>query len=163
MAGRKKSVRVDDELDITDISILSYLRDDSKTPIKKMAKELGVHPNTLIQRIRKMEKTGVIKKYNAAVNYSKTGLDLTIMIMMKVRRGRAGDLDQLKELIKIKEIESIHATTGTWDVIALCRVKNRKHLLDVIQRIGDHPIVVKTTSSIVLFTYKRPEDYNPFK
>ncbi len=150
------------KLDEIDFSILSALRDDAKTQLKDLARELKVHPNTLLQRVRKLEKAGIIKKYTAEVDYAKTGIDLHVAIMMKVRRGRAGDMEQLSELINIKELETIYAVSGIWDVMAMCRVKNRKHLLEVIQKIGDHPIVTKTTSSIILFEYKSHGDFNPF-
>ncbi|MBD3210218.1 winged helix-turn-helix transcriptional regulator [Candidatus Micrarchaeota archaeon] len=161
MMARKRRLEVPAELDYLDLSVLSYLREDSKTPIKKMAKDLSVHPNTLIQRIRKMEKTGVLKKYSACVDYSKAGYDLHILVMIKVKRGRAG-LDQLQGLTRIRELEAVYATTGLWDAIALCRVRNRKHLLDVIEEVGNHPIVLKTSSSIILNIYKDPDDFNPF-
>ena len=150
------------KLDEIDIALLSNLRDDAKTPLKDLARELKVHPNTLLQRVRKLEKAKIIKKYVAEIDYEKTGIDLHIIVMMKVRRGRAGDMEQLSDLIGIRELEAIYATSGLWDVVALCRVKNRKHLLDVIQRVGDHPIVTKTSSSIILFEYKHPGDYNPY-
>lgn len=160
---KKKRVaeEVPAELDYLDFSVLSYLRSDSKTPIKKMAKELGVHPNTLIQRIRKMEKEGVIRKYAACVDYPKTGLDLYLLIMVKVKRG-GEELEKLSELTKVKELEAVYATTGVWDAVALCRVKNRQHLLEVIEKIGSHPIVLKTSSSIILKAYKNHDEYNPF-
>lgn len=150
------------KLDDIDISILSHLRDDAKTQLKDLARELKVHPNTLLQRVRKLEKAKIIKKYTAEVDYAKTDIDLHIIIMMKLRRVRAGDMEQLGDLINIKELEAIYATSGLWDVVAMCRVKNRKHLLEVIQRLGDHPVVTKTSSSIVLFEYKNPADYNPY-
>ena len=150
------------KLDDIDFSILSALRDDSKTQLKDLARELKVHPNTLLQRVRKLEKAGIIKKYTAEIDYAKTGIDLHVIIMMKVRRGRAGDIEQLSDLINIKELETKYAVSGIWDVIAMCRVKNRKHLLEVIQKVGDHPIVTKTSSFIVLFEYKSHADFNPF-
>ncbi|MBU0532059.1 Lrp/AsnC family transcriptional regulator [Candidatus Micrarchaeota archaeon] len=158
---RGKILKLPWELDPLDMSILFHLRTNSKTPIKKMAKDLGMHPNTLIQRIKKMEKEGVIKKYSADIDYTKAGFDLHLMVLIKVKRGRVA-LDQLKELTRIAEIESIYATTGLWDAVAMCRVRNREHLLGVIEKIGDHPIVLKTSSSIVLYCYKSNDDYNPF-
>ena len=150
------------KLDKIDISILSHFRSDAKAQLKDLAKDLRVHPNTLLQRVRKLEKIGVIKKYVAIMDYEKAGYDLHVIINMKVKRGRAGDMDQLKDLINIAELEAIYAVSGVWDVIALCRVKNRKHLLDVIQKIGDHPIVTKTASSMILFEYKGHGEFNPF-
>ena len=51
------------KLDDIDISILSHLRDDAKTQLKDLARELKVHPNTLLQRVRKLEKAKNIKGF----------------------------------------------------------------------------------------------------
>jgi Lrp/AsnC family leucine-responsive transcriptional regulator len=150
------------KLDEVDISILSHLRNDGKTHLKELARTLRVHPNTLLQRLRKLEKAGIIRKYVAVVDYAKTGLDLHLIITMKLKRACSNDLKQLKELTGITEVEALYATSGLWDVFALCRVKNRNHMLDVIQKINDHPVVVKTSSSIVLYDYKSPADFNPY-
>ncbi|MFH1394322.1 MAG: Lrp/AsnC family transcriptional regulator [Candidatus Micrarchaeota archaeon] len=150
------------KIDQTDIEILSELVDNAKTPTKELARKLGIHPNTLLQRIKRLEKEEVIKKYMAKIDYSKVGYDLHVILMMRVRKGRAGDLEQLKDLLKIKEIETLYATTGMWDLIGSVRVKNRQHLLDVIQRIGKNKIVTKTSSYLTLFAYKGAQDFNPF-
>ncbi|MBI5223692.1 Lrp/AsnC family transcriptional regulator [Candidatus Micrarchaeota archaeon] len=149
-------------LDETDMAILAVLREDAKLPIKELAKKVKVHPNTVIQRLEKLKKSNVILKYAADVDYAKAGLDLQVIIMMKVRKGRAGDPEQLEELMKMKDLEAIYATTGVWDVVAICRVRDRDHLLEVIQKVGKNEIVLKTSSQIVLYTYKKPSDYNPF-
>lgn len=150
------------KLDDIDLAILGSLRENAKASIKDVAKKIGVHPNTLLQRLKKLENNGIITKYVAEVDYSKVGYDLHVIIMMKVRRGRAGDKEQMKELLRIKELEAVYATTGNWDLISVARVKNREHLLEVIQRIGKNPLITKTTSHLVLFAYKNPYQFNPF-
>lgn len=149
------------KIDNTDIAIVSELIDNAKMPTKELARNLSIHPNTLLQRIKRLEKEGIIKKYSASVDYGKLGYDLHVILMMRVRKGRAGDMEQLKDLVNIKEIEVLYATTGTWDLMATCRVKNRKHLLDVIQKIGKNKIVIKTSSYLTLFSYKSMSDFNP--
>ncbi|MFH1394381.1 MAG: Lrp/AsnC family transcriptional regulator [Candidatus Micrarchaeota archaeon] len=150
------------ELDVVDRTILSHLRADSKTQIKDIAKELKMHPNTLLQRVRKLEKNGIIRGYITDINFGEAGYDLHLIISMKIRSGKAGDMEQLKDLLAIKEFEAIYAASGNWDVIALTRVKNRAHMLDVVHRLGEHEIVVQTNTSIILHEYKRPAQYNPF-
>ncbi len=151
------------KLDQTDVSIISNLIDNAKCSTKELANTLDIHPNTLLQRIKRLEREGVITRYTTQINYEKIGYDLHVIMMMKVRKGRAGDMEQLNDLINIKEIESLYATTGTWDLIGTARVKNRRHLLDVIQRVGKNEIVVKTSSYLTLFAYKAPHEFNPLK
>ncbi len=152
-----------DPLDSLDYAILSELRKDSKMPHKELASILDVHPNTLVQRLEKLRKNGVLLRYSAEIDYTKAGYDLHVIIMIRVKKGRAGDNDQIRDLVNLSEVESLYATTGSWDLIAVCRVKDRAHLLEVISEFGKNPIVLKTSSQLVLHTYKNPSDFNPFK
>lgn len=150
------------ELDIVDKTILSHLRSDAKFQIKDIAQELRMHPNTLLQRIRKLEKNGLILGYITDIDFEKAGYDLQLIISMKIRSGKAGDMEQLKDLIAIKEFEAVYAASGNWDVIILARVRNRAHMLEVIQKVGEFSLVVETNTSIILHDYKRPGQFNPF-
>ncbi len=152
-----------EKIDQIDLSILASLRSDSKTQLNKLANKLHIHPNTILQRLRKLEKSGIIKKYIADIDFSKTGYDLQIVIMLKLKSGRAGDVNQLKDLLHIKEIEAVYAISGLWDVLALARVRNRNHFLTLIHKLATLPYITKTNSSIVLFEYKSPGDFNPYE
>ena len=150
------------KLDEVDKKIVSALLENGRLPAKKLASKIDVHPNTLLQRLKKLEKNGVIRKYAAYVDFGKLGYDLHVIILMEVSRGQAGEVDQMKDLLKIKEIEALYATTGIYDLVAVCRVKNREHLLDIIQRMGKNPIITKSVTQIVLFPYRAPHEFNPF-
>lgn len=149
------------KVDEIDIKIISALLENGRLPARKLAEQIGVHPNTLLQRLKRLEGQGVIKKYAAYVDFAQLGYDLHVIVLMEVRRGHAGDAEQLNDLLKIKEIEALYATTGMWDLVAIVRVKNRMNLLEVIQKIGNNKIVTKTITQIVVFPYKSPYEFNP--
>lgn len=150
-----------EEFDDTDLAILRELRDDCKQPVREMAKKLGIHPNTILQRIKKLEKEKIIVKYSAEVDFRKLGYDLHAVIMGEVRKGRAGDQAQLADLAKMPEVQYLYAVTGAYDIIASVRVKNRDELVKVLGRIGENPIVERTMTHIILYSYKHPYEFNP--
>lgn len=147
--------------DSTDLAILRELRNDCKRPVRELAKKLKVHPNTLLQRIKKLEKEKIIVRYMAEVDFHKIGYDLHAIIMGKVRKGRAGDPDQLADLSSIPEVQSLYAATGAYDIVAIVKVRNRDQLVEVVRKIGENPIVVKTMTQIILYSYKNPHEFNP--
>jgi len=151
------------QLDDIDMAILAHLRENAKDPLQKVAKEVGIHHNTMIQRVKRLEKEGTIKKYVAEVDYGKAGLDLHVAILMKVRRGRPGDRVQLDDLLAMKELEALYAITGMWDVLSLWRVRNREQLNELLKKIADSPSITKTVTHLILHPYKNPRDYNPFR
>jgi len=151
------------KLDIIDEKILAELIQNGRISAKKLAKKVNVHSNTLLQRMKRLEKRGIIKKYSAQVDYAKIGYDLHAIMSIKVRKGHPGDAKQLKDLLDIKEIQSLYATTGIWDLVCTVRVRDRQHLLDILQKIGNNKIVTKSSTQIVLFSYKTPYEFNPLK
>ncbi len=147
--------------DSIDLEILRELRNNCKQPVRELAKKLDVHPNTILQRIKKLEKEKVIIKYLAEVDYRKLDYDLHAVIMGKVRKGRAGDPEQLADLSAIPQVQSLYAVTGAYDIFLVVRVKDRDQLTEVIRKIGENPIVQKTTTHLILYSYKQPHEFNP--
>ena len=150
-----------EKIDATDIMILTELRNNCKRPVRELAKDLRVHPNTLLQRIKKLETRGVIRNYQANIDYHELGYDLHAIVMIKITRRGLEDPNLLKEVAHIPEVEALYATTGTADVIALVRAENQAKLLDVLKQIQTQEKVARTTSHLILITYKYPYEFNP--
>ncbi len=149
------------KLDETDKRILHYLNENAKMSSRELARILKVHPNTLLQRIKKMEKNKVIKKYKSVINYEKTGIDLMALVFIKVKMKT--DWEQtLKPVSKIPQVSSFILITGTADALAIVRVKNKDELATVLREMQNNEIVLKTTTYLALDYYKLSEDYNPF-
>ena len=87
-----------------DFLILKELRNQAKIPIRSLANKTGLHPNTLLQRIKKLEKDGIIVKYAAELNYAKLGFDLHAIIFIEVTHKAHKEWDVAKELGSIPEI-----------------------------------------------------------
>jgi len=60
-------------LDITDLEILRALQEDSRQTYVAIGKRLGIAHSTVYERIRKMEKQGVIRRYTAVIDAEKIG------------------------------------------------------------------------------------------
>jgi len=151
------------DMDKIDRMILSELINNGRIPAKQLADKIGIHPNTLLLRLKRLEKKKIIKKYAAYVDFTKAGYDLHVIVLIEVRRGHPGDIEQMKDLLNIREIEALYATTGLYDLVAICRVRNRQNMLEVLQKIGDNKFVTKSVTQIVLFPYRAPHEFNPFQ
>jgi Lrp/AsnC family leucine-responsive transcriptional regulator len=151
------------ELDETDMKILKALRDNCKRPVRELAKDLHVHPNTLLQRIKRLEKREVIRKYQANIDYHKVGYDIHAIIMIKITKRGLEDPNLLKEVAAIPEIEALYAITGTADCIAILRAENKDNMVEVLKNIQSHDKVLRTITHLILVTYKHPHEFNPIK
>ena len=144
--------------DDLDIKILRELREDSKQSYKKLAEKLKTHPNTLMQRIKKLESNKVIKKYSIEADYKKLGLEFRAVIMLRTKGVKVTASKDFTGIVKIAQVIALYGTAGSYDAIAILEVRNMEELTDVVGRIQDMPGVLRTTTYLVLSTYKQSSD-----
>lgn len=151
------------KLDESDIAILALLRDNSNVPLKDMSAKIGVHPNTIMKRVSRIEDEGIIRGYKADIDYAKLGYDTYAIVSIKIddKKGEGGQLQKM--LCGIPEVVALHDIAGENDSVAIIRVRSREELLAIIKMIRSHNCVISTVSQQVWVTYKTAADYNPLK
>jgi Lrp/AsnC family leucine-responsive transcriptional regulator len=153
-------------IELTDIDkkILSEVSVNARIPAKALARKIDVHPNTLLQRMKRLQTKGVIQGYHGYLDYNQLGFGLHMVIMMKLTHINPGeDATKLKDVLNMKELEAFYALTGEWDAISIWRVRDRQHLSDIIRQITATPAVSKTLTNLILHTYRSPHQFNPLK
>jgi Lrp/AsnC family transcriptional regulator for asnA, asnC and gidA len=149
------------KIDTVDLMILKELRNDCKRPMRELAQTLRMHPNTLLQRIKRLEKANIIRKYHADIDYKELGYDMHAMVLIKIRKGGLEDDKLLGDVRHIPEVVAMYATSGAADVIAMVKAKNRDDLVRILRFIQDQKSVLRTTTYLVLITYKESYQFNP--
>ncbi len=148
--------------DALDLQILGEFIGNAKQSYRELARKLKVHPNTLMQRIKRLGLVRVIQKYTVGVDYRKIGYDIHAVVLMKVRRGKVGDEDQLKNMSTLPEVEALYAVAGSYDVVCLIRAKDRDHLTQVLRRIQETTSILRSSNTMMmLYTYKGTTEFNP--
>lgn len=150
------------KIDKTDRKILSALVEDSKIMSKKLSRKLRIHPNTLLQRLKKLEKAGIIMKYTTVVDYNKAEPSLRAIIFLDVEMVKGWE-DYLKPVSRFPEVVSFILLTGEHDAIAIVRVKDEAHLASLLRRMQLNKVITKTVTHLILDYYKQPHEYNPLK
>lgn len=149
------------KLDETDKRILYHLIENAKMPSKELARLLKIHPNTLLQRVKKLEKSKVIKKYMAVVDYDKIGMDMHAIVMIRIRKRGLENPKLLDTVTKIPEVEALYAVTGGQDCIAIVRAGGKDALVTSLRKVQSDENILRTTTHLILLTYKPSHDYNP--
>ena len=149
------------KVDAVDLMILRELRTDCKRPMRELANKLRMHPNTLLQRIKRLEKSKIVRKYHADVDYKALGYDMHAVVMIKIKKSGLEDENLLREVAALPEIVSLYAVTGVCDCIAIVKAKNRDALLSILKKIQSQNSVLRTTSYLILLTYKEEFQFNP--
>jgi DNA-binding Lrp family transcriptional regulator len=145
-------------LDELDKKIVEELCISSQGSYRQIAKRLGVHPTTLIQRVKNLEEQGVIKGYRANVDYLKLGYEFMAIVHIYVE----GDLLDVQNRIKeIDDVVAVFDVTGECDSIAWVVCKNRDEFSGVIKSMLTLPGVKKTNTHVVLNVIKDPYNFIP--
>ena len=149
------------KVDNVDLLILRELREDCKRPMRELAQKLRMHPNTLLQRIKRLEKTKILRQYQADIDYKALGYDMHAVVMIKIKKSGLEDEDLLKDVAKMPEVVALYAVTGVADCIAIVKAKNRDALVELLKLIQNQSSVLRTTSYLILITYKEAYQFNP--
>lgn len=140
------------KLDEIDIKILRLLQEDARTPLSKVAREVGVSEATVHMRIRKLKELGILKGFQALIDASSVGKGLTAITLIKADPVKYADL--LERLKSIPDIYEVYDVTGEYDAVVKLRSRSREELASLIDNIGKIPGVQSTLTMIVLKTIK---------
>ncbi|MGD0422785.1 MAG: Lrp/AsnC family transcriptional regulator [Candidatus Bathyarchaeia archaeon] len=138
--------------DHTDVKILRSLLEDARLSSRQTARKVGVSVGTVLARIKKMERDGVIKGYSAVLDHEKLGYELTVVTEITVSKGKL--LEMEKQIGRIPNVCAVYDVTGSTDAIAIAKFRNRKELSDFTKGLLAMPFVERTNTHVVLATVK---------
>ncbi len=150
------------KLDNVDRKILSALIENSRIMSKELSRKLRIHPNTLLQRLKKLEASGIIMKYQAVVDFPKVDKSMQVLMFLKVNMEKPWE-DALRPVARLPQVVSFILISGEQDVLVIARVKDDKDLAELMRRMQATKVVVKTTTHPPVDYYKLPHEYNPLK
>jgi DNA-binding Lrp family transcriptional regulator len=112
-------------LDEKDELIINALRQDSNKPISRLSKEIGIPRATLQDRINKLVKQGVIKKFTIIPDFGKLGRPVTAFVMVSFHPlPEVSQRELARQIAMLPEVEEVHLISGEWDILVKIRVKD---------------------------------------
>ena len=139
-------------MDETDVRILELLTRDARLSSRQIARRLGVSVGTVLGRIRRMERTKVIKGYSAIVEHEKLGYELTAITEIVVSKGKL--LEMEKEIAEWPNVCCVYDVTGETDAFVIAKFRSREELSVFAKRLLSLPFVDRTITHVVLTTVK---------
>lgn len=141
-------------IDGTDLQILKILQSNARTPNAEIARQVGMAPSAILERIRKLEQRGVIQGYETRINPEAVGLSLLAFIAVRSDE-RVGDEHAGERLAEIPEVQEVHHITGEDCYLVKVRVKDARALGRLLrEKIGGVGTVRSTRSTVVLETLR---------
>ncbi|MGW0203908.1 Lrp/AsnC family transcriptional regulator, partial [Nonomuraea sp. NPDC003201] len=141
-----------------DRRIVTLLARDGRMSFTDLARETGLSVSAVHQRVRRLEKRGVVRGYAAIIDHEAVGLPLTAFVSIKPIDPAAPD-DAPERLAHLTAIEACHSVAGDESYILKVRVGSPTALEDLLQQIRASANV-STRTTVVLSTpyeHRAPE------
>lgn len=145
-------------LDGIDKKILGLLQKNGRMGLNDIAKKVGLKSPSVLARIKKIEKEGIIKGYTVLIGHKKIGLDITAFIGVYMEHpGSIRNFE--REVKKIgDEILECHHITGEYTFLLKVMTKDTDTLRHLIERIRNIKGVTRTHTMISFMSMKDRSD-----
>lgn len=140
-------------IDEIDHKILTILQDKARIPNAEVARQVGMAPSAVLERIRKLEEQGIIEGYEVRLNPLSFNQGLTAFIQLTVTATALPHLHA--DMIAVTGVQDVHQVAGEDGYLLKLRVADNAELGRVIaEEISTIAGVLKTSTSIVLNTIR---------
>lgn len=145
------------DLDATDMKILQILQQNSQKTTKEIAAEVNLSTTPVYERIKKMERDGVISGYVAVLNPDMLNLGFTVFCNIKlVSHSNEAAHDFMNIVRDIPEVLECYNMAGAFDYLLKIHAPNmnyyREFVMEVLGRIDS---IGSVTSTFVMSEVKR--------
>ena len=139
------------EFDAKDRAILELLQDNCKQPMASIGQQVGLSAPSVVERIHKLEESGVITGYVAQVDARRLGKDVTAFIGVATDASRAiGNLE--RGIASLDDVLECHHVTGGHTLMLKVKAENTQALEALIDRVRGFEGVARTETLVVLST-----------
>ncbi len=140
-------------MDKLDYQILAELKKNARQTASEISKTIHLSVSTVIERIKKMEKSGLIRTYTVITDDHKFGNDITVLMEVGMEHPRYNE-DFIKYINNAPNIVACYYLTGEFDFLLKICCRSSEHLEQIHNQIKDCPGVRLTKTHYVLRTVK---------
>ena len=137
-----------------DRQILTILQRNARTSNAEIARQVGLAPSAVFERIRKLEERGVLQSYTARIDPHAAGLGLVAFTFVR-SNDRPGGIQTAEKLAEIPEVLEVHHVAGGDCFLVKVRAADTEALGRLLrERLGKIGTITSTRTTIVLETVK---------
>jgi Lrp/AsnC family leucine-responsive transcriptional regulator len=139
-------------LDRTDRRILDILQREGRIAITELAERVGLSASPCSERIKRMERAGVITGYHAHLSPEALGKTLLVFVELKLSSKSEEVFDKVrKELLHVPDVLECHLVSGSFDYLVKARLggmrEYRRLLGDILKKL---PVPAESHSYVVM-------------
>jgi Lrp/AsnC family transcriptional regulator, leucine-responsive regulatory protein len=147
-------VAVNRIIDGIDRIILNMLQNDARVTNVEIARRVGLAPSAVLERVRKLERSGVLRGYAASIDPRVLGYRMLAFVAVRTA-DQPGEERIGRSLARIPEILEVHHVAGDDCFLVKLRARDAEHIGELLKKkIGRIAGVRSTRTTIVLGTEK---------
>ena len=143
-------------IDKIDRKILALLQENARYSNAEIARRVDMAPSGIFERIKKLERKGIIRGYQAVVNPLALGLNLLAMVWVDLSNMK-NTADTGRLLSAVPGVQEVHHNAGPHCFLLKVRCESTDRLQDILMEINDIPEVRSTQTTIVLTSVKESQ------
>ncbi len=121
------------QLDRIDTHIIRELQINARLSNKELAARVGLAPSSCLERVRKLQQTGVLRGYHAEVDAAALGVELGAMISIRLKRHSRDLVEGFQSYaLSLPEVSAVCYLAGPTDFIIQVGVRDSNQLRDLI-------------------------------
>ncbi len=137
-------------LDRIDMTILKTLQADGRITNVELAKKINLSASPCLDRVKRLESEGYIKRYGAILDASKLNYGMTAFIQVTLDRTTADVFKLFKaEVVKINEIVECHLVAGGYDYLLKIRFSHIESYRLILEKVAGLPAISQTHTYMV--------------
>ena len=123
------------DLDDINLELIDLMQHDARLSYRELGERIGLSAPAIAERVRKLEEAGIIRGYQAAIDYEALGFPLLCIIRLNAPSSDRA-LDEV--IAALPEVIEANRVTGSESHVLRARVRSTKHLEDLLDHLRQH-------------------------
>ena len=136
-------------MDSTDLKILQRLQKNARVKASTIGQEVNMSVSAVIERIHRMEQSGIISRYTVVLNQKKLGQQVTAFVMVKTQLPGAYPL-LVKDLMTLPYVMECNNITGEFDFLIKVVAYDLDDVNAFVRQLSELNYVTGVKTNIVL-------------
>ncbi len=144
------------KLDSIDLKILKILQKTGKITNARLSEQIDLSPAPTLERVKKLEQSGIIKSYHAELNAELLGLGVHTYVQVSLKGHNKTNIDIFTSKInEIEEVIECHHVTGSGDFLLRVVAKDiASYQILMLEKVSDIDVVDSLQTMVILSTFK---------
>ena len=140
------------ELDSIDLKILDLLQHEGRLTMTELGERVGLSTSPCAQRVKRLERDGVITGYYAKVDPERVGRELLVFVEITLSEKSEPIFKKVRdELAHMPEVLECHLVSGTFDYLVKARLRGMSEYRQLLGTIlGRIPVPAQSNSYVVM-------------